>query len=76
MQPKLAQTEKIHKLLTLQQICQTEADLTGAQAEAHHAGSQGHVTATEGTGEALHHTYTRLAIFYVQLQNLMKQKAN
>ena len=54
----------------------TEADHTEAQAEAPHAGSQGHLIATEGTGEALHLMYTRLATFYLQLLNLMKQKAN
>ena len=50
----------------------TEADHTGAQAEAPHAGSQGHLIATEGTGEPPHHTYTMLATFYSQLQYLMK----
>ena len=54
----------------------TEADHIGAQAEAPHTGSQGHLITTEGTGESLYHTYTTLAIFYSQLINLMKQKAN
>ena len=43
----------------------TEADHTGAQAEAPHAGSQGHPITTEGTGDALHHTHTRLATFLI-----------
>ena len=54
----------------------TEADHTEAQAEAPHTDSQGHLITTERTGGALHHKYTRLATFYSQLQNLMKQKAN
>ena len=54
----------------------TEADHTGAQAEAPHAGSKGHLITTAGTGEAPHHAYIRLATFHSQLQNIIKQKAN